>query len=92
MYPSSELPTPSNSEQLIDRRKGKNVIDMKSPNDLVLLSPSNSCSVSSVSSEASDGSISSVQIPGLKEASTPEKLAALLKNTYAALCSKEKGI
>ena len=92
MYLPSELPTPSNSEQLIDRRKGKNVIDMKSPNDLVLLSPSNSCSVSSVSSVASGSSISSSQIPGLNEASTPDKLAALLKNTYATLRSKEKGI
>ncbi|KAG2223889.1 hypothetical protein INT45_012762 [Circinella minor] len=95
MYLPSELPTPSNSEQLIDREKGKNVIDMKRPNDLVLLSPSNSCSVSSVTSEASgssNSSNSSSQIPGLREASSPEKLAALLKNTYATLRSKERDL
>ncbi|KAI7851662.1 hypothetical protein BDC45DRAFT_559298 [Circinella umbellata] len=95
MYLPSELPTPSSSEQLIDREKGKKVIDMKKPNDLVLLSPSNSCSVSSVTSEVSGSSNSSSgssQIPGLKEASSPEKLASLLKNTYATLRSKERDL
>ncbi|KAI9263178.1 hypothetical protein BDA99DRAFT_509520 [Phascolomyces articulosus] len=99
MHLPSELPTPSNSEQLFPRQeKEKNVINMKKqqhPDDLVLLSPSNSYSMSSVRSEGSSSSSSSTsssQIPGLNNASTPEELAALLKKTYTTLRSKEKDL
>ncbi|KAI8147789.1 hypothetical protein BJV82DRAFT_593362 [Fennellomyces sp. T-0311] len=87
MHLPAELPTPSNSGQILSSKQKAKAVAVKKPEDIPL-SPSNSCSRSSVSSSSSSGSS---LVPGLDTLS-PEELKLLYKKAHIELRAKEKDI